>query len=178
MDWRLSCLFACSFSPPSFSTCFLFWSPSFSISICLVCLYRIAGLGILPSSAGFSPVAGFFVLGRRESWSWSRSSFHTHVEAGIGRVGFVTHRWTGNGLDQGKGVGHRDTMSILGKYLIILIDQPQRVSSTKDLPVEWLDPGAPRTSTKIKKLPMSIEERERERVREETKQWGKAKENK
>lgn len=94
------------------------------------------------------------------------------------RVGFVTHRWTGNGLDQGKGVGHRDTMSILGKYLIILIDQPQRVSSTKDLPVEWLDPGAPRTSTKIKKLPMSIEERERERVREETKQWGKAKENK
>lgn len=29
-----------------------------------VCLYGIAGLSILPSSVGFSPVAGLFVLGR------------------------------------------------------------------------------------------------------------------
>lgn len=34
------------------------------------------------------------------------------------------------------GAGHKDKMSILGKYLIILIDEPQRVSTTKDLPVE------------------------------------------
>lgn len=30
-----------------------------------------------------------------------------------------------------------------------------------DLPAEWLEPGAPRTSTEIKKLPMPIERRER-----------------
>jgi len=60
-------------------------------------------------------------------------------------------------------VGHRDEMSILGKYRIILIDQPQRVSNSKDLPVEYLLPGAPRTYTEIKKLLMLIWESWRER---------------
>lgn len=40
----------------------------------------------------------------------------------------------GNGLGRGRGVGQRDEMmSILRKYLIILIDQPCRMSITKDL---------------------------------------------
>lgn len=52
-------------------------------------------------------------------------------------------------------------MSTLGTYFIILINQLQRVSSAVDLPAERLEPGAPRTSTEIKKLPMPIERRER-----------------
>lgn len=105
-----------------------------------------------------------------ESWRWSRSFFQAHVQAGnreawpaVVKVSFVEHRWTGNGLGQSKGVGRRDYMSILGKYPIILIDQPHRVSTTKALPAEYLVPGAPRTSTKIKKLLMSIEKSERDR---------------
>lgn len=152
-------------SPPSFLTHFLHWSALFSLCICLLCPYRIASVCMLPSSAGFSPafiiVAGLFVQGRWESWTWSRSAFCTQVEAGRVRVGFVTQRRTEDGLDQGKGLDHGDTVSTLGTYFIILINQLQRVSSAVDLPAEWLEPGAPRTSMEIKKLPMPIERRER-----------------
>lgn len=51
-------------------------------------------------------------------------------------------------------------MSIVGKHLIILIDQPQRMSLTKYLPVECVVHGTPRTSAKIKKLLVLIVEKE------------------
>lgn len=75
-------------------------------------------------------------------------------------------------LDQSRTAGHIDKMSILGKYLIILIDQSQSVSTTEDLLVECVEPGAPRTFTEIKKLLMSIEKGEKE----ETERWEKGKE--
>lgn len=92
--------------------------PFLSLLVKCVCVCTVAGLGILPPSAGFSSsssfVARFFVLEQWGSRSWPRSSFQTHVEAGIGgapaavaRFGFATHRCTGNGLGPGRYVGHR-----------------------------------------------------------------------
>lgn len=62
--------------------------------------------------------------------------FLSYTLRGRNREGWLCFtQMNGIGPDRGKGVGHGDTMSILGKYLIILIDQLQRVSPTKDLPV-------------------------------------------
>lgn len=57
-------------------------------------------------------------------------------KAGRERAGFVTQRGTEDGLDQGKGLDHGDTVSTLGTYFIISINQLQRVSSAVDLPAE------------------------------------------